>query len=73
MGEKVQIEGHALERDLHSKALLNTNIEELQAHRQRRAIMMQQQTENERLREEINSIKEEFKEVKELLLLMLKK
>ena len=73
MGEKVQIDGENLVRDIHSKALLSTNYDELAAHRQRRAVMLQQKSENDRLREEINTIKQEFAEVKELLQLMLKK
>lgn len=73
MGEKVQIDGENLVRDIHSKAILSTNYDELSAHRQRRAMMLQQKSENDRLREEINTIKQEFAEVKELLQLMLKK
>lgn len=73
MGEKVQIEGEDLVRDIHSKAILSTNYDELAAHRQRRTLMLQQKSENDRLREEINTIKQEFAEVKELLHLMLKK
>jgi hypothetical protein len=73
MGEKVQIDGENLVRDIHSKAILSTNYDELAAHRQRRAVMLQQKSENDRLREEINTIKQEFAEVKELLQLMLKK
>ncbi len=63
-------------RDLHSKALLNTDRVALENHRRRRAIESQQQTEWEEMKnkvEELNNVRIEMLEIKSLLQELLNK
>ena len=72
----VQTEDKRLVRDLHSKALLNTDRVALENHRRRRAIETQQQTEWEEMKnkvEELNNVRIEMLEIKSLLQELLNK
>ena len=72
----VQTEDYRFVRDLHSKALLNTDRVALENHRRRRAIESQQQTEWEEMKnkvEELNNVRIEMLEIKSLLQELLNK
>ena len=72
----VQTEDNRFVRDLHSKALLNTDRVALENHRRRRAIESQQQTEWEEMKnkvEELNNVRIEMLEIKSLLQELLNK
>ena len=72
----VQTEDNRFVRDLHSKALLNTDRVALENHRRRRAIETQQQTEWEEMKnkvEELNNVRIEMLEIKRLLQELLNK
>ena len=72
----VQTEDNRFVRDLHSKALLNTDRVALENHRRRRAIETQQQTEWEEMKnkvEELNNVRIEMLEIKSLLQELLNK
>ena len=72
----VQTEDKRFVRDLHSKALLNTDRVALENHRRRRAIESQQQTEWEEMKnkvEELNNVRIEMLEIKSLLQELLNK
>ena len=72
----VQTEDNRFVRDLHSKALLNTDRVALENHRRRRAIETQQQTEWEEMKnkvEELNNVRIEMLENKSLLQELLNK
>ena len=72
----VQNEDKRFDRDLHSKALLNTDRVALENHRRRRAIETQQQTEWEEMKnkvEELNNVRIEMLEIKSLLQELLNK
>ena len=74
--EVVQTEDKRFVRDLHSKALLNTDRGALENHRRRRAIETQQQTEWEEMKnkvEELNNVRIEMLEIKSLLQELLNK
>ena len=72
----VQTEDKRFVRDLHSKALLNTDRVALENHRRRRAIESQQQSEWEEMKnkvEELNNVRIEMLEIKSLLQELLNK
>ena len=72
----VQTQDKRFVRDLHSKALLNTDRVALENHRRRRAIETQQQTEWEEMKnkvEELNNVRIEMLEIKSLLQELLNK
>ena len=72
----VQTEDKRFVRDLHSKALLNTDRVALENHRRRRAIETQQQPEWEEMKnkvEELNNVRIEMLEIKSLLQELLNK
>ena len=72
----VQTEDKRFVRDLHSKALLNTDRVALENRRRRRAIETQQQTEWEEMKnkvEELNNVRIEMLEIKSLLQELLNK
>ena len=72
----VQTEDKRFVRDLHSKALLNTDRVALENHRRRCAIESQQQTEWEEMKnkvEELNNVRIEMLEIKSLLQELLNK
>ena len=72
----VQTEDKRFVRDLHSKALLNTDRVALENHRRRRAIESQQQSEWEEMKnkvEELNNVRIEMLEIKILLQELLNK
>jgi|TARA_A100001391_G_C5017054_1_gene264759 hypothetical protein len=76
MMQVVQTEDNRFVRDLHSKALLNTDRVALENHRRRRAIESQQQTEWEEMKnkvEELNNVRIEMLEIKSLLQELLNK
>ena len=68
--ETVQTENKAFLRDLHSKALLNTDKVALENHRQRQRMLTQQSFEWQQIKSkvnELNTVKEEMLEIKSLL------
>ena len=70
MGGQVQTEDPRFIRDIHSKALLNTDYNALQQHRRERIYFQSQQNDINILRtqvKELSSIREEMLEIKILL------
>ena len=70
MGTQVQTEDPRFIRDIHSKALLNTDYNALQLHRRERAYFHKQQSDINILRgqvEELTTIRVEMLEIKTLL------
>ena len=68
--ETVQTENRSFIRDLHSKALLNTDRIALENHRQSIRIIEQQRSEWQVMKskvDELNTVKEEMLEIKVLL------
>ena len=68
--ESVQTENKSFVRDLHSKALLNTDRIALENHRQRMKIQEQQKSEWQIMKtkvDELNTVREEMLEIKSLL------
>jgi hypothetical protein len=67
---QVQTEDPSFVRDIHSKALLNTDYTALQQHRRERAYFYEQQRDITRLKcqvDELTTIREEMLEIKLLL------
>ena len=74
--ETVQTENKSYVRDLHSKALLNTDRIALENHRQRMRIQEQQKSEWQIMKnkvDELNTVREEMLEIKSLLKELLNK
>ena len=68
--ETVQTENKSFVRDLHSKALLNTDRVALENHRQKMRLQEQQKSEWQIMKnkvDEINTVREEMLEIKSLL------
>ena len=68
--ETVQTENRSFVRDLHSKALLNTDRIALENHRQSIRIIEQQRSEWQVMKtkvDELNTVKDEMLEIKALL------
>ena len=68
--ETVQTENKSFVRDLHSKALLNTDRVALENHRQKMRIQEQQKSEWQIMKskvDELNTVREEMLEIKSLL------
>jgi len=68
---QVQTEDPSFVRDIHSKALLNTDYVALQQHRREKAWFQSQQNDINILRnkvEELSSLREEILEIKVLLI-----
>jgi len=70
MMESVQTENKSFVRDLHSKALLNTDRVALENHRQKMRLQEQQKSEWQIMKskvDELNTVREEMLEIKSLL------
>ena len=68
--ETVQTEDRWFVRDIHSKALLNTDRTALENHRQRQRMMSLQAAEWQQMKnkvDELNTVREEMLEIKSLL------
>ena len=68
--ETVQTENKSFVRDLHSKALLNTDRVALENHRQKMRLQEQQKSEWQIMKnkvDELNTLREEMLEIKSLL------
>ena len=68
--ETVQTENKSFVRDLHSKALLNTDRVALENHRQKMRLQEQQKSEWQIMKnkvDELNTVREEILEIKSLL------
>ena len=68
--ETVQTENKSFVRDLHSKALLNTDRVALENHRQKMSLQEQQKSEWQIMKnkvDELNTVREEMLEIKSLL------
>ena len=68
--ESVQTENKSFVRDLHSKALLNTDRVALENHRQKMRLQEQQKSEWQIMKnkvDELNTVREEMLEIKSLL------
>ena len=76
MGIQVQTEDPMYVRDIHSKALLNTDYNALQQHRRERVYFQKQQSDINILTSQVNEltgIREEMIEIKTLLREIIKK
>ena len=76
MMEVVQTENRSFVRDIHSKALLNTDKVALENHRQRQRLKEQQVSEWQQMKnkvDELNTVREEMLEIKSLLRELLNK
>ena len=76
MGIQVQTEDPMYVRDIHSKALLNTDYNALQQHRRERVYFQKQQSDINILTSQVNEltgIREEMLEIKGLLKEIIKK
>ena len=76
MMESVQTENKSFVRDLHSKALLNTDRVALENHRQKMRLQEQQKSEWQIMKnkvDELNTVREEMLEIKSLLRELLNK
>ena len=74
--QQVQTENPQYVRDIHSKALLNTDYNALQQHRKERAYFQKQQSDINILTakvEELTTIREEMIEIKTLLTEIIRK
>lgn len=60
-------------RDKSSNGIVNTDMSGLEAYRQQRAYLQQQKTSVSSLCDEVNNIKQEMKDIKELLTKILDK
>ena len=68
--ETVQTEDRRFVRDIHSKALLNTDRTALENHRQRQRMMSLQAAEWQQMKnkvDELNTVREEMLDIKSLL------
>ena len=68
--ETVQTENKSFVRDLHSKALLNTDRVALENHRQKMRLQEQQKSEWQIMKnkvDELNTVREEMLEIRTLL------
>ncbi len=76
MGIQVQTEDPRFVRDVHSKALLNTDYNALQQHRKEKAYFQKQESDINILRSQVNEltgIREEMLEIRGLLYEIIKK
>ena len=74
MSDYKQVEGHSdLLRDMHSKAIINTNKSAYLAAVQRKKYMQQQRDELRDATREINTLKSEMHEIKGLLIKLVEK
>ncbi len=74
--QHIQTEDPRFVRDIHSKALLNTDYNALQRHRKERAYFQKQQNDINMLRsqvDELSKVREEMLEIKGLLKEIIKK
>ena len=74
--EVVQTENRSFVRDIHSKALLNTDKVALENRRQRQRLKEQQVSEWQQMKnkvDELNTVREEMLEIKSLLKELLNK
>ena len=68
MGSRVQIENSRLVRDLHSKALLNTDKVGLDDYLMKRELAKRQQVEQQDTKERLVKLENDMTEIKNLLL-----
>ena len=76
MGTQVQTEDSRFVRDVHSRALLNTDYNALQQHRREKAYFQKQESDINILRSQVNEltgIREEMLEIRGLLYEIIKK
>jgi hypothetical protein len=66
--QKVQIKDHKLVRDLHSKAVLNTDRNGLEEYLVKKEISKKQSLEQIETKKKIQQIEEDMAEIKKLLL-----
>lgn len=70
----LKVEGHThLVRDVNSNAIVNTNVSEYQLYMARRQTRKSQADQIKNACREINSIKNELKEIRDLVLELVKK
>ncbi len=67
MGQHVRIEDTALIRDIHSKAILNTDKSGLNDYLMKREIAKKQQDEQVQTKDRLNKIENDMSEIKNLL------
>lgn len=67
MGQHVRIEDTALIRDIHSKAILNTDKAGLNDYLMKREIAKKQQAEQSQTKDRLTKLEEDMSEIKNLL------
>ncbi len=67
MGQHVRIEDTALIRDIHSKAILNTDKSGLNDYLMKREIAKKQQDEQVQTKDRLNKIENDMSDIKNLL------
>ena len=74
MARIVKIDGKdGLVRDISTRAIINTNVSEYQNYINRRDAAMNKQKQIEEHTEDINNIKTELSEIKQMLLMLINK
>ena len=64
----VQVEDTSFVRDIHSKAILNTDINGLNEYRMKREISKRQQEEKQQDKQRLDKLEQDMQDIKQLLL-----
>jgi len=64
----VQVEDTSFVRDIHSKAILNTDINGLNEYRMKREISKRQQEEKKQDKQRLDKLEQDMQDIKQLLL-----
>ena len=73
MGQLIQIPGTTMYRDTHSMGLINKDAQGLEEYQRKRAFAAGQKQEINNIKMEIDGVREEMQEIKQLLLQLLGK
>ncbi len=68
MSQHVRIHDTSLIRDIHSKAILNTDINGLNEYRMKREISKRQQEEKQQDKQRLDKLEQDMQDIKQLLL-----
>jgi cell shape-determining protein MreC len=72
MNTFVKVEGNSsLMRDTSTRAVVNSNASEYQAYMRTKQAMLQRKSETERQAEEINNLKQDIGEIKQMLAMLI--
>jgi hypothetical protein len=73
MEQYIQVEGNpSLVRDAGSRAIINTNVSEYETHIRNREIALSKLSQADRNTEDINILKQDMSEIKQMLQLLIK-